>query len=1122
MHFTNQKAKLKVYKDGESLYGELFVGNTSINKSQDFELDISTFEGQEIDCILNNKTLMKTDGELVKIYNSVFSPQTILDMYIENGIAQIKVEDIVIEEFECDLNLPHYKVNVTDDEHYTIVRYANLHQHTENSLLDGIVKIPELANKTEYACAITDHGNMFGWHDFKKALEKKNKKPIIGEEFYIETFGGMMPLVEDESVEDDFIEKMFDNVKVQNEKGLNGEHLIVLAKNNKGIKNLFKLSSEASLHFHRKPHITFELLQKYKEGLIVCSACIAGGLSKFIKEYLKASKKAEVKKWIEDYGEFFYLEPEYQETEYSHNEYVYEYCHKKTREYIEWFHEEFKDDFYLEYQDHHFPLEKVIMEEMVRIRNEEYPDIKIVATCDAHYLNKDDSYVHELWLCNQTKKTIDDPKHMKFSGDGYYVHTSQEMLDLFPVEYLDATLEIADKVNYEPTKDGYHLPHFPLPKGFTSEEEYLRYKCRQGFTEKFKGRPEYNNPIYLERMKTEIDTVVSMGWPAYFLIVSDFIKWAEDENVREHWQDYFPDRSLEEIPSELLDKKKIYTGSGRGCVCAGTKIYTENSLKDIEDITVGEKVRTHTGKLKKVLATHKYPINEPLYKIRCSYDDEFGNAYTKDHKILVTKKEDEKPQWISAKDIQIGDYVIQPKFVDESLDCRIKFESKSFEEIAENKIKLCKLNIPNGLKYEKEKWIITTPLTSFEKIIETREYICKQVTNIEKINNEKFVYDITVEDDHSYVTSSFVAHNSGAGSLMNYCLGITKVEPIIYDLKFERFLNPDRISMPDIDTDFEDENRGKVLDYVRFKYGKKKVANIITFGTVAAKNSIKVINRVLGGSVIKGNSIANLIPAEPGMTIEKAMNENDFRMKYESDPEAKKIIDLAMRVEGLKSSQSIHPCASLICDENITEYMPELLMTNPDTGEKIWVTQMEGPTCEELGCLKMDFLGLRTLGYVKEAIRLIEENTGEVIDYDNIPLDDLKVYQHLAQGNTASIFQCESDMFTTVIKKTLQDIKDCKNPAKGKECFDRLVAMNALVRPGSNLFIDDFADRILHPEHITYLVPELEPILKDTYGIILYQEQTMRITRDLAGFSAGQADTVRKAMGHVAPLISND
>ena len=863
----------------------------------------------------------------------------------------------------------------------------------------------------------------------------------------------------------------------------------------------------------------------------MCSACIASGLNQFIKEYLKAKEFPTVKEWIENYGELFYLDPAFEETDNIETN-VYIYNHKKSREWIDWFLDVFKDDFYLEFQDHHFPLENAIMDEMVRIRNNEYPNIKIVATCDAHYLNKEDAYVHELFLCNQTKRTIDDPKHMKFSGDGYYVHTSKEMLELFPVEYLDNTLEIEEKIHYEPLNKGYHLPHFPLPEGFKDDNEYFKFLVNKTFKEKFPDK--FKNPIYRERIKTEGKTIQSMGWASYFLIVMDFIKWAEDDNVKDHWQEYFPNKKLEEIPQELLKDYKIYCGSGRGCVNPGTLIVSEKGLIPIEEIKIGDKVYTHTGKLQTVLDTYKYENNETLIGLRCASDDygedkngnygHIGNAYTKNHKIWAIKNENAKnwqfkPEWIEAQDLKVGDFLIQPKInYEEDNLSRFDLSGRSFNTSSKQLVNIIRKSlyasgIPNHMFFEKGRYSVCIPefineLNVTHDYIFTDGFVAKRITQISEEQSD-YVYDIAVENDTSYMTSSFVAHNSGAGSLINACLGITKVDPILYDLSFERFLNPDRISMPDIDTDIEDSQRGKVLDYVRFKYGYDKVANIITFGTCAAKNSIKTINRVLGYNVANGEAITKLIPEKPGMKIKTALENVDFKRLYDTNADAKKIVDLALRIEGLKTSQSIHPCASLITDETITTYMPKVQMEDPETKEKVWVTQMEGPTCEELGCLKMDFLGLRTLGYVHETIENIKQNTGKNVDYDNIPLDDMKVYQYLYEGNTPSVFQCESDMFTTVIKKTLKDYKT----AKGDECFDRLVAMNALVRPGSNVFIDDFAERILHPEKIEYLVPQLEPILKNTYGIILYQEQTMRITRDLAGFSAGAADTVRKAMG---------
>ena len=1257
LRISNQYVKLLISKEGEKYFGALQLNGKTLNVESDFDIDISKYENQALECFMDGKDLVY-DNHFIKKYDNVFAKDTILDLYVKDGVGTIYFGDYPVESFNCDLNRKHYKVNVNTDEDYTIVRYANLHQHTENSLLDGIARISDLSEKSEYACAITDHGNMYGWYDMLNAFNKKRKKAIIGEEFYIETFKGPRPILPKDLKVQTEEELMFDNSKEQNEEGLNGEHLIVLAKNNQGIKNLFWLSSQASLHFYRKPHITFEELKSHSEGLIVCSACLAGGLSQFVKEYLKAKELPEVREWIDNYGETFYLDPVYRTGTFECD--VYAYNHQKAREYIEWFKDVFGDDFYIEYQDHHFPLENLVMNEIVRIRNEEYPEIKIVATCDAHYLNKEDAYVHELWLCNQTKRTIDDPKHMKFSGDGYYVHTSNEMLEQFPVEFLDNTLEIEEKIHYDEINKGYHLPHFPLPEGYTDDNEYFKALVKKTFGEKFKDQQK--DKVYKDRLVTEGKTIQSMGWASYFLIVSDFIKWAEDTKVAEHPEEYFPNVPVDEIPKKLLKDYKIYTGSGRGCVCAGTKIVTKDSLVNIEDLKVNDFVRTHTGQLKKIIDTHKYAINEPLYKIRCYGGDDFGNTYTHDHKILVVRDEKE-PVWVSAQDIRIGDYVLEPNFVNEEVSGHIDLKrytretdkglsvsndlilynnevkvsrnirltndlmyllglmtssgwitkdswgiylenncenelklfnnvfginmtvekigsliqlssktvlynrffksfwgrdfsynsktknfpswilnlskdlkmaflrglqkanegknciiSPSYKLIAKAKILLSSMGYVSKLIQESNTWEIQSVQRDDINIIALNGYTGKLVEDIEIIEDEKYVYDITVEDDHSYLTSSFIAHNSGAGSLINACLGITKVDPIKYDLSFERFLNPDRISMPDIDTDFENSLRGEVLEYVRFKYGYDKVANIITFGTCAAKDSVKTINRILGYSVANGDMISKLIPEKPGTKLKDAMATADFSALYNTNPDVKKIVDLAFRIEGLKKSQSIHACATLITDEAVTNYMPKVLMEDPDTKNKIWVTQMEGPTCEELGCLKMDFLGLKTLGYVHETIDSIKENTGIEIDYDTIPLDDMNVYRYLYEGNTSSVFQCESDMFTTVIKKTLKD----NETAQGDECFDRLVAMNALVRPGSNVFIDDFADRILNPEKIEYFVPELEPILKTTYGIILYQEQTMRITKDLAGFSAGQADTVRKAMGKKKKYIMDE
>lgn len=340
-------------------------------------------------------------------------------------------------------------------------------------------------------------------------------------------------------------------------------------------------------------------------------------------------------------------------------------------------------------------------------------------------------------------------------------------------------------------------------------------------------------------------------------------------------------------------------------------------------------------------------------------------------------------------------------------------------------------------------------------------------------------------------------------------------------------MSKDRVKL-DIDTDFEDATREKVLDYVRYKYGDKKVAKIITFGTAAAKNSIRSVVRVLNLPVSLGNKIANYIPKTPGITIDKSLEENfEFKEAYETDEEVRKIVDYAKQFEGLKTNRSIHACANLICPDNVIEHMPEVKLRQPGGNELYWTTALTGPEVEERGLLKMDFLGLRTLGVAHEAIDLIKKDKGVDIVYDEIPLFDLNNYENLAKGNTEAVFQVESNYFTETLLKAyvnlderVKKINEETDSAKkaelakslGQECFDRLCALNALTRPGPQAYIPDYCRNLLNPEEIKYDDPSVVEELKSTYGIMLYQEQAMNLCKTMAGFSDSQSDTVRKGM----------
>ena len=355
---------------------------------------------------------------------------------------------------------------------------------------------------------------------------------------------------------------------------------------------------------------------------------------------------------------------------------------------------------------------------------------------------------------------------------------------------------------------------------------------------------------------------------------------------------------------------------------------------------------------------------------------------------------------------------------------------------------------------------------------------------------------------------------SAAGSAVAYCLGITKIDPLKYDLLFERFLNPDRISLPDIDTDFDDDGRAAVLNYVTEKYGAEKVAHIVTYGTMAAKSAIKDVARVEDLSVAESNRLAKFIPSSPNempedkngkkykITVKNCLEcFDEFRAELDNaDPRVGETIRYAEKLEGSVRSTGVHACGVIIGRDDITDWVPVSTATDSD-GEKIIVTQYEGGVIESTGLIKMDFLGLKNLSIIKEALAGIKLNHGVDIDIEKIPIDDAKTYELYCKGQTSGTFQFES----AGMQKYLIEL----HPT----CFEDLIAMNALYRPGPMDYIPSFINRKQGREPIEYDIPCMEKYLKETYGITVYQEQVMLLSRQLAGFTRGQSDTLRKAMG---------
>ena len=339
---------------------------------------------------------------------------------------------------------------------------------------------------------------------------------------------------------------------------------------------------------------------------------------------------------------------------------------------------------------------------------------------------------------------------------------------------------------------------------------------------------------------------------------------------------------------------------------------------------------------------------------------------------------------------------------------------------------------------------------------------------------------------------------SAAGSIVAYLLGITNIDPLRYALLFERFLNPERVSMPDIDIDFDDINRGRVISYVKERYGEDHVAQIATFGTMGAKGAIRDVGRVLEMSFSEVSTITKLVPAELNITLERALKESsDFRRLYDEDESVRRVIDLARRIEGLPRNISIHAAGVVIAKEPLVSQVPVWV------SEGTLVTEFDKDDVEALGLLKMDFLGLRTLTIIADTVRHVRASHGIELDVDAIPLVDEKTSQMLCDGDTGAVFQMESAGMTNLVK----DLQP-----KG---FVDLIPTVALYRPGplGSGMVTDFIDGLHGKKEVVYMHPLLEPILKETFGVVLYQEQVMQIVQVLAGFSLGQADLLRRAMG---------
>ena len=692
------------------------------------------------------------------------------------------------------------------------MEFTHLHVHTEYSLLDGSSKIKELVSRAKElgmdSLAITDHGVMYGVVDFYRAAKAAGINPVLGCEIYVAPGS------------------RFDR-EAGNAKESRYHHLVLLAENDIGYANLVKIVSRGFTEgFYYKPRVDYDVLEKYHEGIIALSACLAGSIPSFLRRGLYEEAKQEAYRLQGIFGE---------------------------------------NNFFLELQDHGIPDQKTVNQGLLRLHQE--TGIDLVATNDVHYIYDSDAEAHDILLCIQTGKKVSDTDRMRYEGGQYYLKSAGEMEALFPYakEAIENTHKIAERCHVEIEFGDYKLPHFDVPEGETSES-YLRKLCKEGL---YKRYPKEQAEQLEERLNYELDTISTMGFVDYFLIVWDFIKYAKDHGIP--------------------------VGPGRG---------------------------------------------------------------------------------------------------------------------------------------------------------------------------------------------------SAAGSLVAYSLNITDlIDPIKYNLLFERFLNPERVTMPDIDIDFCYERRQEVIDYVTRKYGADHVVQIVTFGTMSARMVIRDVGRVLDLPYAYVDSVAKAIPMELGITIAKAMKMNpELRAMYETDDSAKKLIDMAMRLEGLPRHTSVHAAGVVISPKPVDEFVP---LSRASDGNI--TTQYTMVTLEELGLLKMDFLGLRTLTVIQNAIH-------GAFDVHDIDYNDKEVFDMISSGHTEGVFQLES----AGMKNFMKELKP--------HSMEDIIAGISLYRPGPMDFIPKYIEGKNNQDNIQYDCKELEPILAPTYGCIVYQEQVMQIVRDLAGYSYGRSDQVRRAM----------
>lgn len=777
------------------------------------------------------------------------------------------------------------------------VDFVNHHVHSHFSTLDGLSSPQEIVQRIvdlgQKSVSVTDHGSMSAIPSMYKAAKDAGIGFTPGCEMYFAT---------------DRTYKAPDKI------GEKYYHLILLANNNEGYRNLLKMQTVAwEDGYYYKPRIDYDVLDKYHKGITVTTSCLGGIVNQYLLRGDVKSAEREVSTLIDIFG---------------------------------------KDNVYVELQNHGIKDQLKILGDQRDLAQRF--DLKMIATTDSHYCTEDESDIHDSLLCTGTRAKKTDEKRFRFESDQNFLQSGKKMLDLFPEEdfpgAISNTVELAEKTEFSMNMGDnkkYLMPagHY----GEKSDVEVLRERVYAG-AQDMKRYGDENGDIPEEvtkRIDYELSVIEKMQFSSYFLIMENIIS--------------------------LLARNGIHTGPGRGCVTAGTVVKTSAGEKSIEDMTVGDKVLTHTGEIKKVLNTMEHETGEGEELIRISATHSGSTSYvttTQKHLIYAVPSESavglnsglyvpgkvgyQTPQWIPSSHIKVGDFIAEPV---ESLSCG---------------------------------------------------YVYRKVSDIEKVSNVEKVYDITVEDDNSYVTSIGAIHNSAPGSVVVYCLGIVDVDPLEHGLLFERFLNPDRISMPDIDVDIPKSKRQKALELVEEEYGKGHVAHLSNYSKMGMRDSLLRSAKVYGLSPGDANNFRDEIATwceDYGESLadfaKRGKAPKEIEKKIISTPHYNSIVKTAAKFVGRIMSYGVHASGILITDTPLDDNFP--LRKSDKT--QLPVCQFDGTDTESIGGVKFDLLGLINLDECEDTERNILLDLGEEVDSSDLAYDDEGVYNMLSHGNGGGVFQ---------------------------------------------------------------------------------------------------------------------